>query len=215
MRTFNVRLFDPPKALVDAPGDAPNNVMRWVPVTALFATTGAPSEICRLYGYLMLLGQNLEFELRECVISMEFSLALRGIKPRFSGKPEKARFEKLIDMFAAQLNTAHAPTKDFVDELHRARKLRNRLAHGFLHPAQGEYFITHGGQQATLHRLKLAEKIFFPVVIFVGRIGRAYAADLGLTAEFVERQRKLEEAEQREIEEDLKDIFDDDEPENA
>ena len=82
-------------------------------------------------------------------------------------------------------------------------------------PLRARYFITHGGQQATLHRLKLAEKIFFPVVIFVGRIGRAYAADLGLTAEFVERQRKLEEAEQREIEEDLKDIFDDDEPENA
>jgi hypothetical protein len=145
--------------------------MRSVPVAALFATQGAPTEICRLYGYLMLLGQNLEFELRECLISMEFSMALRGIKPRFSGKPEKATFEKLIDMLSAQLNTAHRPTKDSVDDLHRARKLRNRLAHGFLHPSQGEYFITHGGQQATLHRLKLAEKIFFPIIMFVGRLG--------------------------------------------
>ena len=140
----------------------------------------------------MLLGQNLEWELRECLLHMEFSLSIRGIKPRFSGKPEKANFEKLIDMFAAQLNTAHSPTKEFVDELHRARKLRNRLAHGFLHPSQCEYFITKGGQEAILHRLKLAEKIFFPVIAFVGRIGRGYAADLGITAEYMERERKVE-----------------------
>jgi hypothetical protein len=215
VKKFNVRLFDPPKAFTDPNRDASGHVMRSVPVAALFATTGAPSEICRVYGYLMLLGQNLEFELRECLISIEFSLALRGIKPRFFGKPEKATFEKLIDMFAAQLNTKHPPTKEFVDDLHRARKLRNRLAHGFLHPSQGDYFITHGGQQAMLHRLKLAEKIFFPVVMFVGRIGRGYAADLGVTAEFVERQRKLQETEQREIEADLKDIFDDEDLDNV
>jgi hypothetical protein len=184
--------------------------MQSVPVAGLFATSGTPSEICRLYGYLMLLGQNLEFELRECLISMEFSLRIRGIKPRFSSRPEKAKFEKLIDMFAAQLNTAHLPTKEFVDELHRARKLRNRLAHGFLHPSQCDYFVTAGGQQAILHRLKLAEKIFFPVICFIGRIGRGYAADLGVTAEYIEKQRQVEEAERREIEQDLKDIFDDD-----
>ncbi len=51
--------------------------------------------------------------------------------------------------------------------------------------------------------------------MFVGRLGRGYAADLGLTAYHVERQRKLEEAEQREIEEDLKNIFDDDDTQNA
>jgi hypothetical protein len=213
VRKFNVRLFDPPKAFTSGDAEGSGNIMRSVPVAGLFATSGTPSESCRLYGYLMLLGQNLE--LRECLISMEFSLALRGIKPRFSGKPEKATFEKLIDMLAAQLNTAHTPTKEFVDELHRARKLRNRLAHGFLHPSQGEYFITHGGQQAILPRLKLAEKVFFPVIMFVGRLGRGYAADLGLTADYVERQRKLEEAEQREIEEDLKDIFDDEDSQSA
>src|SRR5262249_37317212 len=113
--------------------------MQPVPIAGLFGTSGTPLEICRLYGYLMLLGQNLEFELRECLLSMEVSLRIRGIKPRFSGKPGKASFEKLIDMFGAQLNTAHPPTKEFVDELHRARKLRNRLAHGFLHPSQSDY----------------------------------------------------------------------------
>lgn len=119
--------------------------MRATPVAALLTGKGAPSEICRLYGYLMLLGQNLEFELRECLISMRSSFRLRDITPHFSGTPEKAKFEKLITMFSAQLNLDHPPTKEFVDELHRARKFRNRLAHGFLSPSEGVYMVTHGG----------------------------------------------------------------------
>ena len=112
-------------------------------------------------------------------------------------------------MFAAQLNVEHPPTKEFVDELHRARKLRNRLAHGFLSPAEGSYYITPGGQQAVLHRLKLAEKIFFPLITVIGHLGRGYAADYGVTDEFIERRRKAWDAEQHQIEEDLKDILDD------
>jgi hypothetical protein len=207
MRTFNVRIFDPPKSYTSKPAEHTARPMRAVPVAALFTADGAATEICRVYGYLMLLGQNLEFELRECLVSMELSFALRGLKPRFRGRPEKAKFEKLIDMLAAQLNTNHPSTQDFVDELHRARKLRNRLAHGFLAPSHGEYFISPGGQQAILHRLRLAEKIFFPIIIFVGNLGRAYAADYGLTAEVVRRQRGAQEAEQRKIDKDLKDIL--------
>lgn len=210
MRNFDVRIFDPPNVFLTGEADKPGVVLRPMPVAALFAAKGTPTEICRIYGYLMLLGQNLEFELRECLTSMQCSFALRGIKPRFTGKPEKAKFDKLIEMLAAQLNTKHPSTRKFVDELHRARKLRNRLAHGFLHPAEGEYYISHGGQQAILHRLKLAEAIFFPIIMFIGHLAHAYAADFGLTAEYAERLRKAEEAEQRQIEEDFKDIFDDD-----
>ena len=57
MRNFNIRIFDPPK-IFDS-GDAPKTgaVMRTAPIAALLTGKGAPTEICRLYGYLMLLGQ--------------------------------------------------------------------------------------------------------------------------------------------------------------
>jgi hypothetical protein len=208
MRKYNISIFDPPKTFESGAALKPGVA---VPIAALFTAKGPLTETCRLYGYLMLLGQNLEFELRECLVSLQFAFALRRIEPRFTGNPEKAKFEKLIDMLAAQLNTKDPETKEFVDELHRARKLRNRLAHGFLKPSEFAYFTTHGGQQAVLHRLKLAEKIFFSVISLVGHIGRGYAADYGVTDEFVERRRKALEAEQRQIESDLRDIFDDEE----
>ena len=209
MRNFDLRLFDPPKQFESGEALKPGAVMRAPPVVALFTGKGAPTEICRLYGYLMLLGQNLEFELRECLTSMQFAFALRGITPRSTRNPEKAKFEELIQMFAAQLNVEHPPTKEFVDELHRARKLRNRLAHGFLSPAEGSYYTTPGGQQAVLHRLKLAEKIFFPPIMVIGHLCRGYAADYGVTDEFIERRRKAWDAERQQIEQDLKDILDD------
>ena len=209
MRSFKLRIFDPPKQFETQDGGKAISTMGSPPIAALFTAKGSLTEICRLYGYLMLLGQNLEFELRECLMSMQFAFAIRGIEPRCAGNPEKAKFDKLIQMFAAQLNINHPPTKEFVDELHRARKLRNHLAHGFLSPAESTYFITHGGQQAVLHRLKLAEKIFFPVIIVISRLNRAYAADYGVTDEFLKRRREAWEAEQHQIENDLKDIFDD------
>lgn len=207
MKQFDLQIFDPPKEF-ESKG-APKSLMGFPPVAALFTGKGAPTEICRLYGYLMLLGQNLEIELRVCLTWMQLSFALRGITPRFNGNPEKAKFDKLIEMFAAQLNIAHSPTKEFVNELHRARKLRNRLAHGFIGPGQGAYFITHGGQQAILHRLKLAEKIFFPVIMLISSLSRGYAADLGETSEVIERRRKEWDTEQHRIDEELKDILDD------
>ena len=208
MIRYDLRMFDPPKQFENGEALKPGAVLRGAPVAALFTGKGAPTEICRLYGYLMLLGQNLEYELRECLISMKFAFALRGIRPRFSGNPEKAKFDRLIDMFAAQLNADHPPTKNFIVELHRARKLRNRLAHGFLSPSECAYYITPGGQQAVLHRLRLSEKVFFPLVMFIGGIGRDYAADCGVTDEVIARRRKAWEAERRQIENDLKDIFD-------
>jgi hypothetical protein len=214
MKKYNIQILDPPKAFETGDALKTGVVMKTAPVAAIFTAKGPLTEICRLYGYLMLLGQNLEFELRECLTSMQFAFALRGIKRRFTGNPEKAKFDKLIDMFAAQLNTKHPETKEFIDELHRARKLRNRLAHGFLEPSEVKYFTTPGGQQAVLHRLKRAEKIFFPVIMLIGDIGRGYAADYGVTAEFVERRRKALEAERRQIEKDLKDILDDEETGN-
>lgn len=207
MKQFNLRLFDPPKQFESAKASEPATGMGFPPVAALFTGEGAPAEICRRYGYLMLLGQNLEIELRVCLTWMQLSFALRGIKPRFNGDPEGNKFNNLIQMFATQLDTDHSPTKKFVDELHRARDLRNRLAHGFIGPGQGAYFITHGGQQATLHRLKLSEKIFFPVIMLISSLGRGYAADLGMTNEAIERRRKAWDAEQRRIDEELRDIL--------
>ena len=138
MRNFDLRLFDPPKQFESGEALKPGAVMRAPPMAVLLTGKGAPTKICRLYGYLERdSGQNLEFELRECLISMQFAFALRGITPRSTGNPEKAPFDKLIQMFAAQLNVAHPPTKEFVDELYRARKLRNHLAHGFLSPGEG------------------------------------------------------------------------------
>lgn len=213
MRNFNIRVFDAPKQF--ARGESPQSwrATGTMPSAALFAGSGAPSEICRLYGYLMLLGQNLEFALRECLAAMQLAFAFRNITPRFTGNPERAKFEKLIDMFAAQLNVEHPPTKEFVDELHRARKLRNRLAHGFLSPGECSYYITHGGQQAVLHRLKLAEKVFFPVVMFINRLERGYVADYGITQDVIERHQKAWEEEQRQIDEDFKDILGDEDSE--
>jgi len=211
MKKYNIRIFDPPKAFEAGDVMKPGVVMKAAPVAAIFTAKGPLTEICRLYGYLMLLGQNLEFELRECLTSMQFAFALRGIKRRFTGNPEKAKFDKLIVMFSAQLNTRHPETKEFVEELDRARKLRNRLAHGFLEPSEGTYLTTPGGQQAVLHRLKLAERIFFPLIMLIGHIGRGYAADYGVTAELVERRRKAMEAERRQIDNDLKDILGDEE----
>ena len=207
MKQFDLQLFDPPKHYEN--GHAPKSLIGFAPVAALFTGKGAPTEICRLYGYLMLLGQNLEIELRVCLTWMQLSFALRGVTPRFNGDPEEANFNKLVKMFAAQLNIAHTPTKEFVDELHRARELRNHLAHGFIAPGQGAYFITHGGQQAILHRLRLAEKIFFPVIMLISSLSRGYAADLGETNEVIERRRKEWDAEQQRIDEELKDILDD------
>ncbi len=43
--------------------------------------------------------------------------------------------------------------------------------------------------------------------MIIGHIGRGYAADCGITDELIERRRKAWEAEQRQIEEDLKDIL--------
>jgi hypothetical protein len=211
MKTFSLWVLDPPRELETGEACKPGAVMRAPPIAAAFTYAGRPTEICRLYGYLMLLGQNLEFELRECLMNMRFAFAFRGVKPRFTGNPEKAKFEKLIQMFASQLNVEHPPTKEFVGELDRARKLRNRLAHGFFSPSELTYYVTPGGQRAVLHRLKLAEKIFFPLVMLIGHLGRAYAADYGVTDEFVERRRRALEAERRQIENDLRDIFDESE----
>ena len=157
----------------------------------------------------MLLGHNLEFELRECLSDMKFAFAVRGIKARFTGNPKKAMFDKLIQMFAAQLNKDHEPTKDFLDELDRAKKFRNYLAHEFFSTAGNLYYITPGGQQAIIHRLKLAEKTFFPLIMVISHIGRGYMSDYGVTDEYVKRRRKAWEEEQRQLESELKQIFND------
>jgi hypothetical protein len=57
-----------------------------------------------------------------------------------------------------------------------------------------------------MQRLKLAESIFFPLVMVVNTVGRAYAADLGLTAEYIRKKADLWKAEQDEIGRELADV---------
>lgn len=206
MRDFNLRIFDPPKSIQGGEGTSIENIVKSAPVAALFTGKDALTEICRLYGYSMLLGQNLEFELRECLLTMEFSLALRGIPCRFKGDVEKVTFEKLIDKFALQVNTAHAPSQEFVDELHKARRLRNELAHGFLSPAVSMDYLSTRGQESVIRRLKAAEEVFFPLICVVAHLGRGYAADYGVTQEFIEKRRKAWEEEERRIEASMKEL---------
>ncbi len=119
-------------------------------------------------------------------------------------------------MFESQLDTRHSGSRHVVRDLHRARKLRNRLAHGFLAADESQYYLTLGGRESVLQRLKRTESVFFPLimVVVVNMVGRAYAADIGLTAEYIKKLAERWKAEQRQIETDLGDVFGDDKSEN-
>jgi len=210
MRHFELSLFDPPEMIRSGAALTRENMPRSRPFTAIF-TDDTLKEICRLYGYLMLLGQNLEVELRVCLGYVSLALLRRGALARFSGDPDTARFKDLIRMFEAQLDTRHSGSQHIVRELHRARELRNRLAHGFLEVGESQYYLTPGGRDNVLQRLRRAESVFFPLVMVVNMVGRAYAADLGLTDEYIKRLAERWKAEQRQIEAELRDMFREDE----
>jgi hypothetical protein len=207
MREFSPSLYDPPKSFEGGSAFAKENQLRSVPMAAAFTRKGLRSDICRTYGYISLLGQNLEVELRECLLNLELALALRGRKKRYSGSPEKAKFEKLIQMFEKQLDLSHKGSRNLVDCLHRARKLRNLLIHGFFSPQEVQYFRTAGGEAKMYEKLKKCETVFFPIIGLVSMVSRAYAADFGFTNEVFDRIVKAQKDEQAQIEADLKEIF--------
>ena len=211
MRQFEFSLYDPPEEIRSGAALTQENMLRSRPFAAIF-TDDALKEICRLYGYLMLLGQNLEVELRVCLGYISLALCRRGVSARFKGDPETADFTDLIRMFASQLDTRHTGSRRIVDELHRARKLRNTLAHGFLAADESRYYLTPGGRESVLQRLKRTESVFFPLTMVVNTVGRAYAADIGVTTEYISKLSERWKAEQRQFEADLRDAFGDEKP---
>jgi hypothetical protein len=110
-------------------------------------------------------------------------------------------------MFESQLDTKHRGSRQLVDDLHNARKLRNRLAHGFLDVGESQYYLTLGGRQSVLERLRRTEEMFFPLILVVNMAGRAYAADLGMTAEYIRKQSECWKAEQKRVEQEIKDVL--------
>lgn len=210
MRQFELSLYDPPEEIRSGVALTQENILRSRPFAAIF-TEDKLTEICRLYGYLMLLGQNLEVELRVCLSYISLALRRRGATARFTGDPDIADFIDLVRMFESQLDTRHRGSRHVVSELHRARTLRNRLAHGFLAVGESNYYLTPGGKESLLQRLKRTESVFFPLIMVVNMVGRAYAADLGLTTDYIHSLAERWKAEQREIETELRDLFGDDE----
>jgi hypothetical protein len=187
MREFSPSLYDPPKSFEDGTAFTEENQMRSLPMAAMFTGKGLRSDICRLYGYISLLGQNLEVELRECLLNLELALALRGRKKRYKGSPEKVKFNTLIEMFEKQFDPSDKGSRDLIDCLHRARKLRNLLIHGFFSPQEIQHFLTAGGEAKMYEKLKKCETVFFPVIGLINMISRAYAADYGFTNDVFDR----------------------------
>ncbi len=81
MRQIQFSLYDPPEEIRSGAALTQENMLRSRPFAAIF-TDDTLKEICRLYGYLMLLGQNLEVELRVCpIIPQPCSSPQRRISP--------------------------------------------------------------------------------------------------------------------------------------
>jgi len=86
MRQIHLSLFDPPEHVRSGLALTQENILRSIPLASLFQDA-ALKEICSLYGYLMLLGQNLELELRVCLAYLSLALLRRGVSLRFTGDP--------------------------------------------------------------------------------------------------------------------------------
>jgi hypothetical protein len=211
MKSSQFSLYDPPEEIRSGAALTEENMLRSRPFASIFSTTDALKEICRLYGYLMLLAQNLEVELKVCLSYLKLALHRKGGSVRFDGDPEQAKFEDLIDMFESQLDVSEGGSRQLIEELDNARKLRNRLAHGFLEVGESKYYLTPGGRESVLLRLQRAESVFFPLVILVNMVGRAYAAEVGMTAEYIRKQSEIWKMEQARLQKDLQDIIGDDE----
>ena len=154
MRSFSLSLYDPPRTIRDGSAFTREGTAGLAPMAAAFTGTGRLSDICRLYGYIFLLGQNLETEMRECLLTIEFASAAKRKKWRSTSSPERAKFAGLIRMFGNQLDQSHAGSREFMRFLDRARRLRNGLAHGFFAPSEIQYIRTPGGQEKLYDRLK-------------------------------------------------------------
>lgn len=209
MRDFRLSLYDAPAAIRDGTALKRENLLKSAPMAAAMTGAGRLSDICRMYGYVFLLGQNLEFELRECLLNIEVALKAQGKKRRWKGSAARKKFGTLIEMFTKQLDLSRQGSRDFCDQLDRARKLRNWLAHEFF-SAEGFWYIrTEGGQEKLIGWLKALETVFFPLTDIINVISRAYAAEFGFTHELVDHLVEEDKKQREQIERDLKSLLDD------
>jgi hypothetical protein len=189
MKSYQVSVFDPPQSFVDGTAFQKDNLLRSTPIAAAFTSAGLPSEI------------------RECLLSLEFALALNGKRTRYEGSPENSDFCDLIRMLECQLDKSCEGSRSFIGSLHRARKLRNHLAHGFFGSEEIHDIATQGGQEKMLARLRDTERVFFPLIMTINLITRACAADYGFTNEVFDRIVSMRKRQQAQVERELNDIL--------
>jgi len=149
---------------------------------------GSPffAEFTAKYGHLSLVFQELEMELKTTVDYMKRAFELNQILDNFEEEPKTASFDALIRMFGSQLDRSEG-SRDLIGRLHQARKYRNRLAHDFLSPKDLVYHISAGGRQKIIQQLDVRINLVIPLVMIVHRIGRAYASDVGMTDEALDK----------------------------
>ncbi len=132
------------------------------------------------FGHLVLIFQELDQELRQATKYIRKAYAQKG--QQFCGEIDlnEASFHDLINAFEELLDDSN-DSLAFIKKLHDARKYRNRLAHRFTSFKSLRYHISFGGRAKTIQSLNLQIHRAIPLVMMVHRIGRMYAADLGLT----------------------------------
>lgn len=142
------------------------------------------------FGYLVLVLQELEHEIKSTVDYMKQAFEKYQIPEYFEVDPKDASFEVLIEMFSSQLDQSPG-SRELIHKLHEARKYRNRLAHRFLDAGSLKYHLSAGGRKKTIHNLKLRTEYVIALVMAIHRVGRAYATDIGLSDEVLRRASEL------------------------
>jgi len=184
-------------------------------MAVVFTGTELRNEICRLYGYLLLLGQDLEHSLRNCLESAERAFNTKSTPIPYYGDPQEASFLDLIAMFGSLLDKSHPGSRQLVSSLHRARKLRNRLAHGFLADLEPQDISSDGAIGKLHDRLKAVESVFFPQIMVIRTIGRGYDAEYGLTDELIDQLIRKGREEQERIDREIESLLEPDSEEEA
>ena len=204
MPIFSYTLFDAPAALRE------DNDLPPCPSAAAFKGVEGLRPVCEMFGYIMLLGQELEQSLRDCLQQIRVAALITGKPVRFEGDDSSASFVDLISMFCSQLDLKDEGSRRLRSYLHRARKLRNDLTHYFFITAKVEELGTEGGRARLLERLGSVEQVFFPLVSLIHQIGQAYAAEYGLTKERVAGMVAEQRREQERMEAELEGLLDED-----
>jgi len=161
------------------------------PVAVAFLAGEKMQELCRRFGFLMLLSQNLEIELKMCLNYIWIVHQKNDRRARFEGDPDDANFNDLIKMFRQELDMRQPGSKEIIDDLHEAKNLRNHLAHAFIYP-EGRFFdfLTPGGQNKVADEMDRMMNILYPITALVIHVRSAFAAEVGLTPDAMEKMNR-------------------------